>query len=121
MFCVRFEVFTAVNMKSGVFGDVMLCSMLWLPVTANIHSAPIFVTLIMEAIRSSETLALTRATRRNIQEDCILYGMLCLLKNQNLVCLQVKEKFAVSVMFLRGKAQSAHKADNLSFTCKLFV
>jgi hypothetical protein len=41
-------------------------------VTASVvPSSPILVTL-MEAIRSSETSFLTRATRRNIPEDTIL-------------------------------------------------
>jgi hypothetical protein len=61
----------------------------WLLVTANvIRSSPFLVTLMMEALHSSETLALTRAIRRNIRhrrenlksymiffyipEDCIL-------------------------------------------------
>jgi hypothetical protein len=33
---------------------------------------PNFVTLMMDAMRSSDTSVLTRATRRNISEDCIL-------------------------------------------------
>jgi hypothetical protein len=42
--------------------------------TANIvPSSPILVTLMMEAIRSSETSVLTRATCRHMPEDGILH------------------------------------------------
>jgi hypothetical protein len=43
--------------------------------TANVvPSSPILVTLMMEAIRSSETSYLARATRRNIPKDTILHS-----------------------------------------------
>jgi hypothetical protein len=57
---------------------VFLCSMHRLLVMANIApSSLILVTLMMKALRSSETLVRTRVTWRNILEDDILHSHRC--------------------------------------------
>jgi hypothetical protein len=52
---------------------VFLHSVRRLLVTTNIPSSPILITLMTEELRSSETLVLTRATQRNIQENLKSY------------------------------------------------
>jgi hypothetical protein len=70
-------------MKNAIFWDVTLCDSCKnrrFGGTCRLHHqgdknlrAGILVTMVMEAIRSSETPVLTRAMRRHISEDCILH------------------------------------------------
>jgi hypothetical protein len=81
---VRFEVFTAVTMKNVVFGDVTRCGSCKSQRFGGTyrllhHGDKNFVTLMKEALRSSETSVLTRVTLRYIPEDAIFHGGTSLL------------------------------------------
>jgi hypothetical protein len=93
VYYLKFEIFKVVTVKNVFwdvapcgccknrrFGETYLlhheCSMLRLLVTANVvPSSLIISTLMMEAIRSSETSVLTRTTRRHIPQDGILQAL----------------------------------------------
>jgi hypothetical protein len=66
-FHAKFEVLTVVTMRNAVLAFLRIVRPM--PMTAKIPSSPILVTLIMEALDSSQTSVLKRATRRIIPED----------------------------------------------------
>jgi hypothetical protein len=64
--------------KNRRFGGMTLRRLL---VTANVvRSSPIPVTLMMEALRSSEMSVISRATRRNVPEVRIVHPTISLLQ-----------------------------------------
>jgi hypothetical protein len=90
-----------------------LRSMCRLLVMGNIVSnSPIAVTLMMEALSSSEMSVLTRATQRNIPEDAILHGD-C---HKNLKSYLPCNNFIALLMFYRHGTESSTSIWN---NCKI--
>jgi hypothetical protein len=92
---VTFEVFMVVTMKNAVFQ---------LLVTANVPSSPIPVTLMMEAVHSSETSFLQEPHSVNFPEDGILQERNC----------------SICVFFKLGKLFKSSNTE-LSFSMSRFI